>query len=287
MKYRYPGIRAFEYNDKDLFFGRKEDVKKLYTRVKAQSLVVLFAKSGIGKSSLLNAGLLPLLDVDLYHSTKMRFQDVQQSPLKVLKAELSNYLNPEKLSKNSGQNTESSGLWEYLKACEFPDQRIPILIFDQFEEFFEHPLDAQVELLTDLADLISERLPKRIQESLRAIPFTKRSQEDLAWHSPIEMKVVFAIRSDRLSLLDELSEEIPMILSSRYHLKPLQKKQATEAIVQPALLEGNFNTPPFQYQTDTLNRMLNYLSNQKGEIESFQLQLVCQHVEREVAKKQE
>ena len=98
MKYRYPGIRAFEYTDKNLFFGRKEDVKKLYTRVKAQSLVVLFAKSGIGKSSLLNAGLLPLLDVDLYHSIKMRFQDIQQAPLKVLKAELSAYLNPEKQS---------------------------------------------------------------------------------------------------------------------------------------------------------------------------------------------
>ncbi|MEM0994297.1 MAG: hypothetical protein AAGI49_14755 [Bacteroidota bacterium] len=285
MKNRYPGIRAFEYAERDLFFGRKDDIKKLYTSIKAQELVVLFAKSGIGKSSLINAGLIPLLESDLYQAIKIRLQDPTLAPLEVVKAGLSAYLDEDLLQKHTGKNKETAGLWSYIKACTFPQREgnaTPVLIFDQFEEFFEHSEANQFDLISGIADLLGERLPTEIQANLRKIPFAKRTTADLDWHSPVEVKVIFAIRSDRLSLLDRLSDEIPMILSNRYHLQPLQRKQAVEAITQPALLEGDFSTAPFKYQADTLERMLDYLSNKDQEIESFQLQLICQHIEKEV-----
>ena len=46
----------------------------------ANSLVVLFAKSGIGKPSLLSAGLVPLLDYDRFQTVKVRFQNTGSSP---------------------------------------------------------------------------------------------------------------------------------------------------------------------------------------------------------------
>ncbi|MEM9885352.1 MAG: hypothetical protein AAF849_05610 [Bacteroidota bacterium] len=288
MKDRYPGIRSFEYAEKDLFFGRKDDIKKLYTSIKAQELIVLFAKSGIGKSSLINAGLIPLLESDLYQAIKIRLQDPNISPLEVVKAALLPYLDEERLRKNTKKDKAEAGLWEFIKACTFQQREgkaTPVLIFDQFEEFFEHTEANQFDLIAGIADLLSERLPTEVQENLRKIPFSKRTEEDLEWHSPVEVKVIFAIRSDRLSLLDGLSEEIPVILNNRYHLKPLQRNQAVEAITQPALLEGDFSTAPFKYKADTLERILDYLSNEAQEIESFQLQLICQHIEKEVMKR--
>ena len=59
--YRYPGVRPFPEGDKSLFFGRDRDIADLYEMVRAERLVVLFGKSGYGKSSLLNAGVLPRL----------------------------------------------------------------------------------------------------------------------------------------------------------------------------------------------------------------------------------
>ena len=58
--YRYMGVKPFEAANRSIFFGRVEDIEGLYNLILSEKLVVLFGKSGYGKSSLLNAGVLPL-----------------------------------------------------------------------------------------------------------------------------------------------------------------------------------------------------------------------------------
>lgn len=288
-KKRYPGIRAFEETEAKLFFGRKQEARNLYSLIKAKSAVVLFAKSGIGKSSLLNAGLIPLLEKKLYIPIKVRLQDTSISPVENIKRALSSYLDPALLQKHGKLTADKARLWEYIRSCHFPnplneaEEIIPVIFFDQFEEFFDHSPEEQAVLLQELSDLLSDRLPERIQDQLRATPRKQRTKEQLAWHSPLVIKVVFAIRSDRLSLMDDMSNQIPTILHNRFHLKPLLATQAEEAITAPALIENpQFETPTFQYEKSTLQNILNHLSNKHGEIESFQLQLVCQHIEKKI-----
>ncbi len=57
--FRYPGSRPFESNERNQFFGRKHDIHKLLNFVELENLVVMYSKSGLGKTSLINAGLLP------------------------------------------------------------------------------------------------------------------------------------------------------------------------------------------------------------------------------------
>ena len=75
-KYRYPGVQPFKMSDKDIFFGRNEDRDKLYNLIQLEKLVVLFGKSGYGKSSLLNAGIMPLLTDDT-KADKFRFMPIE------------------------------------------------------------------------------------------------------------------------------------------------------------------------------------------------------------------
>ncbi len=56
--YRYPGVQPFKTNESDIFFGRDDDKTKLYNLLMLEKLVVLFGKSGHGKSSLINAGII-------------------------------------------------------------------------------------------------------------------------------------------------------------------------------------------------------------------------------------
>ena len=58
----YKGLRAFEKEDRDLFFGRTNAVRKLMDAVDAFALVPVVGSSGIGKSSLVQAGLVPCLE---------------------------------------------------------------------------------------------------------------------------------------------------------------------------------------------------------------------------------
>ncbi len=278
-KSRYPGIRAFEEDEQFLFFGRNDEIRRLHAQVTANTLVVVFAKSGIGKSSLLNAGLLPLLDYDRYRSVKVRFQNTAVSPTDALKNELKNYLNAAELSEQTGHSPQSAPLWEYLRACRFERYEAPatpVLVFDQFEEFFEHPAAERQRFVSEIADLVNNRLPKRLLEN---------RSENLAGYTPVPVKVVFAIRSDRVSLLHELSADIPDILQNRFELRPLGRAAAREAIVRPAAFVGReLDTPPFSYAPSALNLILDALENKNAEVESFQLQLVCQYIEKQLAK---
>ena len=133
-KNRYPGIRAFETNEQDLFFGRNKEIRDLYHKVKVERLTVLFAKSGIGKTSLIHAGLIPRLLKHNFYPIHIRFQNTKYTPLQQLENTLKNKINSAKLAEFGGGNT----FWDWVKASDFGEDTIPVFIFDQFEEFFSH-----------------------------------------------------------------------------------------------------------------------------------------------------
>jgi hypothetical protein len=66
-KYRtqpYPGLRSFEDDENDIFFGRKGHITELLRRLEKQQLIVVLGGSGSGKSSVVRAGLIPELRED-------------------------------------------------------------------------------------------------------------------------------------------------------------------------------------------------------------------------------
>jgi hypothetical protein len=58
----YMGLRAFEKSDAEMFFGRENTVQQLRKAVAGSALVPVVGRSGAGKSSLVQAGLLPGLE---------------------------------------------------------------------------------------------------------------------------------------------------------------------------------------------------------------------------------
>ena len=57
----YVGPQPFEERDKPIFFGRDREARDLLSMIIANNLVLVYAQSGAGKTSLINAGLIPLL----------------------------------------------------------------------------------------------------------------------------------------------------------------------------------------------------------------------------------
>lgn len=279
---RYPGIRSFERTDQAMFFGRARETRALYEMVKVKPLTVLFAKSGIGKSSLLNAGLFPALEENNFMPVSIRLQDTSISPVETIKKVLEPFLNLEKL-RQFGQQPYT--LWEYVRACDF-EGKFPVLVFDQFEELFSHERESRDQLTLALADLINERLPEAMRERLRQHPRQERSEALLDWFTPLNVKVLFAIRADRMSDLDALKHHIPTVLHDRFHLLPLSYDNAREAIVRPASVDDQrYRTPVFDYAPGAVTEILSALDNDQGEIESFQLQLLCSYLENKVTRK--
>jgi tetratricopeptide (TPR) repeat protein len=62
----YVGLRAFRAEDQDRFFGRTQESHELAALWRSTKLTVMYGASGVGKTSLLNAGVIPLLDADRF-----------------------------------------------------------------------------------------------------------------------------------------------------------------------------------------------------------------------------
>ncbi len=288
-RYRYPGVTPFSTGQASIFFGREQDTSDLYRLIRREALVVLYGKSGLGKSSLLNAGIIPRCEKEgEYTPLTIRFgawtENTEDLPLDRCKKVLSEKVNAPTLLEQLLPDDDS--LWTYAKAHQLHAQengsggRI-LLLFDQFEELFSYPEEAILAFRQELSELLNTGLPLRFRRTLdRTELDLSEEQEDLL-EMPLEARVVFAIRSDRMHLLDRLKDYLPTILRHTFELKALSEEDAKDAILLPAQAEGDFQTPPFAYTDDALNHLLQYLKDpQDQRIEGILLQMLCEHYER-------
>jgi hypothetical protein len=288
---RYPGSRPFTRDDEALFFGRDNDITSLTTFIKVEKTIVLYGKSGLGKTSLLNAGVLPKLENEhQFRVLPLRFggylQGSLKHPLDIVEEKMAGFCQQECFL--SKVESEDISLWQHIKSLEWalPNPTTFLLVFDQFEELFTYP-EGLADFAEALADLLYSRVPKSFQRALR---LATRGNADLLTHEqsefldrPLNLKVLMSIRSDRMSLLDRLSSHIPNILLNCYELKPLTRAQAEDAITSPARKAGDFKSPAFTYRPEALKKVLDYLTQKDSNpIESFQLQILCYYVEENI-----
>lgn len=285
-RFRFPGLRSFEEQDAALFNGRSKEKQVLFDLIMVERVAVLFAKSGAGKTSLLRAGIVPMLADLPYQPVLIRLNHREQPVLEQVFGQIAQVFG---IVPQAGQT-----LWEYLHDLNVYTSHItPILFFDQFEELFtlyEHSPE-RARLIVQLSDLINKTMPADVRERLKR-QNASADTGPVALEKPPRVKVVFAIRSDQLSLLHELSDRIPGILRNRYELKGLQQEQAAEAIVRPAALSGdNFDCAPFVVDPQALHDILDHLGTSTAgatnEVEAFQLQLVCGHLEASMLQQQQ
>jgi hypothetical protein len=282
LRRRYPGAPPFGDDELSrwLFFGRDREAGELRDLVLAQRLVVVFAKSGMGKSSLINAGLKELLWEKGLLPLPVRLNDRGNGPFKTLYEGIEQAARSRSVEFRSGTRLT---LWHYFKTVEFwrGDDLLltPVLILDQFEELFTLQSPEQREpFVGQLADLVRGLRPT-VGDDASARPLT---------HAPPEVRVLIALREDYLGQLEELAEAIPQILDKRFRLGPLLEKEARQAIEEPARLDDpRLETKPFTYAEDALTGIWAFLSRRlpgqvvesRPYVEPFQLQLVCQRAE--------
>jgi energy-coupling factor transporter ATP-binding protein EcfA2 len=164
---RYPGVKPFETADKNLFFGREKDIEDLLDLIWLEKLVVLFGKSGYGKSSLINAGILPEIEqeaVPIVVRLGSYVAGQNPSPLDNLKRKIDEVLS-DNLEANFIQSLNvPKTLWHQMKNKQSRRQRRFVLIFDQFEEFFTYPIAEQQAFKEQIADLLYTEVPQAVRD---------------------------------------------------------------------------------------------------------------------------
>ncbi len=296
---RYPGLRPFERSQSAVFHGRQEDIVRLSNLIMRERLVVLFSKSGMGKTSLLQAGCAPELERQDFVPIFLRTERSDRSILTSIREMLDKNPQIGGVDQTGARPEVTQTLWEKMKRLEFDLNGLPatpVLVFDQFEEAFtlSHADESRRQFFHELADLANETMPETLRATLlEEFEYGKIDVETMQWwEQQPNVRIVLSIRSDFLHFIDRVSKGIPGILRNRYELLPLDREKARVAIVNPAHEQGAYASPNFLYAPEALDEMLDFLSghdnyangptDKKDEIEAVNLQIVCQDIEERI-----
>lgn len=146
----FPGLRPFAYEDHAYFFGRQDQIYALYRLIDRFRFIAVVGSSGSGKSSLVRAGLLPLLDLETAEPgghnwiwREMRPGDAPLKRLTELIAGLSHDDDPVVASARRDRvaaqlRRSSFGVPEALAEAKDVAGKSLVLVVDQFEELFRY-----------------------------------------------------------------------------------------------------------------------------------------------------
>ena len=236
----WPGLLPFTEDARAFFHGREAETTELTRLIEREPLTVLFGQSGLGKSSLLNAGVFPRLRRAGYLPLYLRLQFEREAPpliaqvWQILIAECARH------EVTATPPREGDSFWKYLHRpntlLQNPHGRpiTPVLAFDQFEELFTLGRQTPQQnalcqtFLLELGELIENRLPPSLESELTAHPETLDDFDLLRQN----LKIVFAFREDYLAEFEGLKTLIRPIMQNRMRLTPMTGSRAAAAIKQ-------------------------------------------------------
>lgn len=233
----YKFLDYYTENDQGLFFGREEEIENICSRILSRRSFLLYGRSGVGKSSILRAGLIPWLQDQGHRACIIRsFTDPLQHMKRVVRR-----LVPE--TGEDGAGPDGLSLRELLHGrWPDPSSRLVVML-DQFEEFFL---------------LLDAKSRQAFIDELGAI------MED----DTLPLQFVFVMREDLLAEMSQLKPVVPEIFHHEYRLGRLSPEQAARAITGPAWRVG------CRFEDVLVNRLLEDLSDEDS-VDPPHLQIVC------------
>jgi len=238
------GLVSFTEETRGYFHGRDEEAAELGRRVQRKLLTVLFGQSGLGKTSILQAGLVPRLRPEGFCPVYVRLDYDPHSPPPAEQIKRAVFRATEAAGSwtQSGSAVTGETLWEFLHHRDdvLKDANgrtlIPILIFDQFEEIFtlaqtdDAGRKRAQEFLADLADLVENRPPAALEARI------ERDEADAARFdfARADYRILISLREDYLAHLEGLKNRMPSVTQNRMRLARMTGAQAVAAVCAPA-----------------------------------------------------
>jgi hypothetical protein len=216
----YRGLMPYTEDDAEFFFGRDRDTRLIIDNFKAYRVTVLYGPSGVGKSSVLRAGVLQrmndaqeesLATFGLREAVVVYCNNWRDDPLSALAKQVRDNLSkafPDRDLAIPGRLDAES----LADLCELLDIDL-YLVLDQFEEYFlyhrDEPQDGDFSI--ELARLIV---------------------------SAGRVNLLLAIREDAFARLDRFEGHVPRLFDNTLRLDHLDRDSAREAVLQPL---GRYN----------------------------------------------
>ncbi|MEZ5043467.1 MAG: ATP-binding protein [Saprospiraceae bacterium] len=193
MRSPFKFLDAYVLKDKEYFFGREEEVVSLYHMVTKNRLILVYGKSGTGKTSLAQCGLAGRFDkTDWYPLFVKRGENINRSITLVI----------EEAAQIGPLDHLADGIMEI-----YANQLRPVyLIIDQLEELFILGTEKErTTFIYNIKTILEAQLPCR---------------------------VIFILREEYLAQLYEFEKVIPSLLDRRLRVEQMSITKLKEVITK-------------------------------------------------------
>lgn len=271
------GLASYEEPKNDgndyMFCGRDEETLDVVRLIDNNLFITLYGSSGIGKTSLLRAGVIPILRRKDYFPLYVR---LSQEPDGISYAEaIVRKLQGSGLAIEKGAATKHPDgndrlyLWNYFATTRFVSEGrevYPVIILDQFEEVFREGDKAKAELLLKQIYLL-------LNDELEM-------PDEAGYSSDTNYRFVASLREDFLFVLEDCIDEnsLDLYKNNRYRLRPMKPEQARQVVLVPG--KGSIE----EIEKDAIADIVVSMSkrnNQDG-IDTLLLSLICSELHNNV-----
>lgn len=247
----YVGLAPFTENDAAFFCGRELDSEIVAANLRANRLTLLYGDSGVGKSSLINAGVLSRLRHICRETVKLNgkpdfiiavFREWLGDPLGGIMKSLQAAIAEVSDELASVKIPPTRDLSQLLATTVSLTGAELLIILDQFEEYFLHTEES-------------------IKEGSFAYEFP-RAVERL----DLPVKFLLSMRKDSIAGLDFFKGHIsgaPDPFENRLAIKHLDKDTARRAIVEPVQTFNRLFGTDYEVETALVERVLEDLEPNK------------------------
>ena len=230
----FPGLRPFSISEAHLFFGRDEEGDAVRERLLKNRFVMITGTSGSGKTSLVNAGVIPGLIKGDNEFTSQEWKIINTKPgnapvtnlarefaLCSQKEQTNEELRIQTSINKAILNRTSYGLIEVIKQFKIgPNARL-LLIIDQFEEIFRLKQSKSTE-------------HERSYESDTYV----RLLMNAVVSSELPVYMIINIRSEYTGRCGQYTQLSELMNKSSYLLKLPERDEYREAILGPITVAG-------------------------------------------------
>lgn len=261
----FVGLQPFTRGQSEYFFGRERDQKVIFNSLYASPVTVLYGPSGVGKSSVLRAGVVPLVEDELGPAPTAAADAAKPRPRGAL-VYYNRWIPPREGARFCADELKDLCVAAARRACpELPDGaarprdfgelllnlggalRRPILIIlDQFEEYLLYNREVTA--------------GRSFDDELAAAVNQER----------VHVHFLLSLREDALSKLDRYRTRIPNLLGNTLRLRPLNREQAARAIREPLRVHnGKFRSgaarQPVTVDDDLVDEVLSKVGADRNE----------------------
>ncbi len=273
MKNPWKGLACYQESDAETykFCGRDHAISDLSTLIQENLFVTLYGRTGIGKTSLLRAGVFPILRKSGFMPIVFRFNDEEISDQdltdRIISKIESSVPRIEVTCDSYPDINPIDRLWAFFATRIFFDERgeeiFPLLVFDQFEEIFFKGSTLQH------ARMLMRQMHSLIDDNKSYPP---------GFHDETNFRIVISVREDELYRLEDCIDSLQLteLKQNRYRLKQLTDKDAADIICLPG---AECLPRRITDRRKIVDRILSIVKNgREDNLSTLMLSLVCSQI---------